>query len=61
MSVIKNIILFIKNIFTKQEETKTLESTKHFVMQDSEEIFVESLKMNVTKKINNKRIDFCIS
>ncbi len=55
MSIIRKMILFIKNIFVKQDEVKRLEETKIVIEQDKKENFIESLKIATTeKRIKNK-------
>ncbi len=55
MSIIRKMILFIKNIFVKQDEVKRLEETKIVIEQDKKENFIESLKITTTeKRIKNK-------
>ena len=57
MSIIKKIILFIENIFVKQEEIKALEAPKQIINQEKKINFVESLKITTTEKKNKKRIE----
>ena len=51
------MILFIKNIFVKQEEIKALEEPKQIINQEKKINFVESLKITTTEKKNKKRIE----
>lgn len=57
MNIIKEVILFIKNIFIKQDEIKKLEEPKIIVREDNKVSFMESLKVtNVDGRIK-KRIE----
>lgn len=57
MSIIKKIILFIENIFVKQEEIKALEAPKQIINQEKKINFIESLKITTTEKKNKKLIE----
>ena len=57
MSIIRKMILFIKNIFVKQDEVKRLEETKIVIEQDKKENFIESLKIATTEKRTKKRVE----
>ncbi len=57
MNIIRKMILFIKNIFVKQEEIKALEEPKQIINQEKKINFVESLKITTTEKKNKKRIE----
>ncbi len=57
MSIIRKIILFIKNIFVKQDEVKRLQEPKIIIEQDKKESFMESLKIATTEKRTKKRIE----
>ena len=60
MNIIRKMILFIKNIFVKQEEIKALEEPKQIINQEKKINFVESLKITTTEKKNKKRIETLI-
>lgn len=60
MNKIRKIILFIKNIFKKQEAIKMLEEPKQDVSKDRKVAFVESLKINTIYKRKNKQIQTLI-
>ena len=53
MSIIRKMILFIKNIFVKQDEVKRLQEPKIVIEQYKKESFIESLKI-ATKEKKNK-------
>lgn len=57
MKIIRKMILFIKNIFVKQEEIKALEEPKQIINQEKKINFIESLKITTTEKKNKKRIE----
>lgn len=57
MNIIRKMILFIKNIFIKQDEVKKLVEPKITVNEDKKESFIESLKITTTEKRTNKRIE----
>lgn len=57
MSSIRKIILFIKNIFIKQDEVKKLIEPKITVKEDRKESFIESLKIATTEKRTKKRVE----
>ena len=60
MNVIKKIVLFIKNILKKQDEPKKLEEPKIIVEEDKRDNFIQSLKVNNTKKRKRKKIETAI-
>lgn len=49
MNIIKKMILFIKNIFMKQEKVKILEEPKYIVDQEKKVNFIESLRIPTTR------------
>ncbi len=55
MNIIKRIVLFIKNIFIKQDEVKLLTEPKTIVRENKKESFVEFLKTTTTPKRIEKR------
>ena len=57
MSIIRKMILFIKNIFVKQDEVKRLQEPKIVIVQDKKESFIESLKIATTEKRTKKRVE----
>ena len=57
MSIIRKMILFIKNIFVKQDEVKRLQEPKIVIVQDKKESFIESLKIAITEKRTKKRVE----
>lgn len=54
MNIIKNIILFFKSIFNKQEDVKLLEAPKKVVGIDSKDNFIQSLRTTITEKKEKK-------
>lgn len=63
MNVIKNIILFIQNIFNKKEKIKTLEENNVLKKQNDQcnkDEFSQLLKMNVKNKTSDKKIETLI-
>lgn len=57
MNIIRKMILFIKNIFVKQDEVKKLQEPKIVIEQDKKENFTESLKITTTEKRTKKSIE----
>ena len=57
MNIIRKVILFIKNIFAKQDEVKKLAEPKITVNEDKKESFIESLKITTTQKTTKKRVE----
>ena len=57
MSIIRKMILSIKNIFVKQDEVKRLQEPKIVIEQDKKESFIESLKIATTEKRTKKRVE----
>ena len=57
MSIIRKMILFIKNIFIKQDEVKKLVEPKITIKEDKKESFIETLKITTTEKRTNKRVE----
>lgn len=57
MNIIRKMILFIKNIFIKQDEVKKLQEPEIAVVQDKKENFIKSLKITTTKIRTKKRIE----
>ena len=51
------MILFIKNIFIKQDEVKKLIEPKITVKEDKKDSFIESLKITTTEKRTKKRVE----
>lgn len=51
------MILFIKNIFVKQDEVKRLQEPKIVIEQDKKDSFIKSLKIATTEKRKKKRIE----
>lgn len=60
MNIIRKIILFIKNIFIRQDEVKKLIEPKITVKEDKKESFIESLKITTTEKRTKKRVETLI-
>lgn len=63
MNVIRNIILFIKNIFNRKEEYKTLEENNVLKKQNdkcNKDEFSQLLKLNVKNKTGDKKIETLI-
>ena len=54
MNIIKNIILFFKSIFNKQEDTKLLEAPRKVVNIDSKDNFTQPLRTTITEKKEKK-------
>jgi hypothetical protein len=57
MNIIRKMILFIKNIFIKQDEVKKLIEPKITVKEDKKDSFIESLKITTTEKRTKKRVE----
>jgi len=57
MNIIRKMILFIKNIFIKQDGVKKLEEPKIVVDQDKKVNFIESVKITTTEKRTKKKIE----
>lgn len=57
MSIIRKMILFIKNIFVKQDEVKRLQEPKIVIEQYKKESFIESLKIATKEKRTKKRVE----
>ncbi len=57
MNIIRKVILFIKNIFIKQDEVKKLAEPRIIVNEDKKESFIESLKITTTQKTTKKRVE----
>lgn len=57
MNIIRKVILFIKNIFAKQDEVKKLAEPRIIVNEDKKESFIESLKITTTQKRTKKRVE----
>lgn len=57
MNIIKHIIIFLKNIFEKQEKVKTLKEVKQIENKEKKDDFTESLRID-TK--NNEKIETLI-
>lgn len=57
MSIIRKMILFIKNILVKQDEVKRLQEPKIVIKQDKKESFIESLKIDTPQKRKKKRVE----
>ena len=60
MNIVKKLISFIKNKFTKHEKIKKLMEPRIIANEDKKESFIESLKINATQKITKKRIETLI-
>ena len=56
MNIIKKIIIFIKNIFTKQEDVKKLEQGRIITPQDNKINFINSLKINTLEEKTKKKV-----
>lgn len=54
MNIIKNIILFFKSAFNKQEDVKLLEAPRQIVSIDSKSNFIQSLRTTITEKKEKK-------
>lgn len=57
MNIIRRMLLFIKNIFVKQDEVKKLQEPKIEIEQDKKESFIESLKITTIEKRTKKRVE----
>ena len=57
MNIIKKIFLHIKNIFIKQNEVKKLKEPNDTIEQDKKKYFIESIKINITEKRLNKKVE----
>lgn len=51
MNIIRKVILYIKNIFNKQEEVKKLEAPKEVLKEDKKSNFIATLKTAKKDKI----------
>lgn len=60
MNIIKKIILFITNIFNKQEKPKTLELPKQVISKEKRSDFIESLKITTLEREKHKKIQTLI-
>ena len=60
MNIIRKVILFIKNIFDKQDEVKKLPEPKIIVNEHKKERFIESLKITTSQKRTKKRVETLI-
>ena len=60
MNIIKKMILFIKNMFIKQDEVKKLIEPKTTVKEDKRDIFIKSLKITTTEKRTKKIVETLI-
>lgn len=60
MNSIRKVILFIKNIFIKQDEVKKLVEPKIAIEQNKKESFIESLKITTTEKRTKKKVETLI-
>lgn len=60
MNIIKRIILFMKNIFIKQDDVKKLAEPKSMVNEDERENCIESLKITTASKRTGKRVETLI-
>ncbi len=60
MNFIRKIFLNIKNFFTKHNKVKSLEEHKIETKESTKNSFNESLKVDLTKKMNNKNIETLI-
>lgn len=56
MNIIKNIILFFKSVFNKQEDVKLLEASKQDISIDNKSNFIQSLRATITAK-NEKKVE----
>lgn len=57
MNIIRKMILFIKNIFTKQDKVKKLTEPTIIVNDDKKENFIKSLKITTTQKRTKKKVE----
>lgn len=57
MNIIRKMILFIKNIFTKQDKVKKLTEPTIIVNDDKKESFIKSLKITTTQKRTKKKVE----
>ena len=57
MKLINNIILFFKKLFNKTDNVKMIEEPKEEVKENNKSNFVDSLKINMEKKHNKKKIE----
>ncbi len=60
MNIIRKMIIFIKNIFVKEEKVKRLEEPKVINQKDERDNFIKSLKVNIAEKRKNKRVETLI-
>lgn len=57
MNILKKIILFIKNIFTKHDTLPKLIESSNSLNQNRKLDFIQSLKVTTTKKNQKKKIE----
>lgn len=57
MNIIRKMILFIKNIFTKQDKVKKLAEPTIIANEDKKESFIKSLKITTTQKRTKKKVE----
>lgn len=60
MSIIKKMVLCIKNIFIKQDKIKKLPEPKVITQREKKENFIETLKIIPIEKIIDKKIETLI-
>lgn len=54
------MLLFIKNIFIKQEKVKAIEAPKSIIKPEEKVNFMESLKIGTTEKKVKQRVETLI-
>lgn len=57
MSIIEKIILFIKNVLLKKQEIKAIEAHKVTIIQEKDNNFLESIKVNIPIQVKKKKIE----
>lgn len=57
MNIIRKVILFIKNIFAKQDEVKKLAEPRITVNENKKESFIESLKITISQKRTKEKVE----
>ncbi len=60
MNIMRKIVLYIKNIFIKQNKVKALQESKIRIVEDKKENFIEQLKTTTIEKRTKKNIEVLI-
>ncbi len=57
MNIIKKIILFIRNIFIKQDTVKKLPDQKVVTKENKKESFIKAIQVTPTRKNTKKKVE----